>query len=89
MPCVDGDPGQVFCIMDLRKEHARGSKRYPKRLQNEAWGVSGTSLGGLSDTADEGSKKETPKSGLGEFVWGVFLVSFSLLDASRPQKASI
>ena len=56
-----------------------GCKKYPKRLQNEAWGVSGTSLGGHLDHADGGVKKRDPQNRFGRiFLGGLFGVFFAL-----------
>ena len=61
----------------------KGSKTRPGGCLRRAWE-------GLWDTADEGSKKETPKSGLGEFVWrGLFGVLFALGRRQAPKSVNL
>ena len=84
-----GKHGSFCCIMDLPKEIARGSKRYAKGSKTRPEGGLGGAWEVFRTLLMRGSRKDTPKTGLGQFVWGVFLESFSLLEASRPKKASI
>ena len=71
-----GNHGSFCCIMDLPKEIARGSERYAKGSKTRPEGGLGRAWGVFRPLLMRGSKKETPKTGLAEFFWGVFLGSF-------------